>query len=128
MSPTKRTTQAARTGRVVPVRFESKVLRGNPLGDPATRTVPIYLPAGYDDPNNARRRYPSVYVLTGFTGRGTMLLNDSGWAEPLPQRLDRLIASGRVQPLIAVMPDCFTRYGGSHYLDSSAHRHYATHL
>ena len=115
-------------GRVFPVRFESKLLRGNPLGDPAIRTVPVYLPAGYDDPKNTRRRYPSVYVLTGFTGRGTMLLNDSGWTETLPQRLDRLIASGRVQPLIAVMPDCFTRYGGSQYLDSSAHGRYESHL
>lgn len=115
-------------GRVVPVRFESKVLRGNPLGDPAVRTVPVYLPPDYDEPRNARRRYPSVYVLTGFTGRGTMLLNDSGWGEPLNRRLDRLIATGRLQPIIAVMPDGFTRYGGSQYLDSSAHGKYETHL
>jgi enterochelin esterase family protein len=90
--------------------------------------VPVYLPPGYDDPANARRRYPSAYVLTGFTGRGTMLLNDSAFDETLPRRLDRLIGRGRVQPLIAVMPDCFTTYGGSQYLDSSAHGRYETHL
>lgn len=115
-------------GRVVPVRFESKVLKGNPLGDPFVRTVPVYLPPGYDDPRAVRRRYPSVYVLTGFTGRGTMLLNDSGWTEPLHLRLDRLIAAKKIQPMIAVMPDGFTRYGGSQYLDSSAHGGYETHL
>ena len=64
--------------RVVPVQFASSALRGNPLGDPHVRTVPVYLPPGYDDPAQAKRRYPSAYVLTGFTGRGTMLLNDNG--------------------------------------------------
>jgi enterochelin esterase family protein len=115
-------------GRVVPVQFESRALKGNPLGDPHVRTVPVYLPPGYDDPAQAKRRYPTAYVLTGFTGRGTMLLNDHGWTAPLDRRLDRLIGSGKVQPLIAVMPDCFTKYGGSQYLDSSAHGLYETHL
>ncbi len=115
-------------GTVEYVRFESRVLRGNPLGDPHIRTVPVYLPAGYDEAKNARRAYPVVYILAGFTGRGTMLLNDSGWTEPIHRRLDRLIGSGKVQPMIAVLPDCFTRYGGSQYLDSSAHGDYETHL
>jgi len=115
-------------GRVVRVAFESLALAGNPLGDPSLRTVPVYLPAGYDDPANAQRRYPSAYVLTGFTGKGTMLVNDTGFGEPFHLRLDRLIGSGAVQPLIAVMPDCFTRYGGSQYLDSTAHGRYETHL
>jgi len=42
-----------------------------------------------------------------------MLLNDTGWGETLPRRLDRLIHAGTIQPMIAVMPDCFTKYGGS---------------
>src|SRR5688572_12772457 len=117
-----------REGTVEYVRFESRVLRGNPLGDPYVRTIPVYLPPGYDDAENTRRDYPVVYVLAGFTGRGTMLLNDSGWTEPIHRRLDRLIDSGKVQPLIAVLPDGFTRYGGSQYLDSSAHGDYETHL
>ncbi len=121
-------TRASAFGRIVLVRFESQALRGNPLGDPAVRTIPVYLPAGYDDPRNTRRRYPSVYALAGFTGRGTMMLNDSGWGETLPMRLDRLIATGKIQPMIVAMPDCFTLYGGSQYLDSSAHGNYETHL
>jgi enterochelin esterase family protein len=118
----------SRNGRVDLVRFDSRVLRGNPLGDPSVRTVPVYLPPGYDDASNARRRYPTAYVLTGYTGRGAMLMNATGWGETLADRLDRLIGSGKVQPLIAVMPDCFTSYGGSQYLDSSAHGRYETHL
>ncbi len=115
-------------GRVVPVRFESRLLRRNPLRDPHVRTVPVYLPPGYDDPANARLRYPSAYMLTGFTGKGTMLLNESAWGETLPRRMDRLIASGRVSPMIVVMPDCLTRFGGSQYLDSAAHGLYESHL
>ena len=37
----------------ISVRFDSGVLRGNPLGDPSVRTVPVYLPPGYDDAANA---------------------------------------------------------------------------
>ncbi len=122
------TSAAPPEGTVEFVRFESRVLKGNPLRDPHVRTVPIYLPPGYDDAAQARRRYPVVHLLAGFTGRGTMLLNDSGWSQPIHRRLDRLIASGVTQPMIAVMPDCFTRYGGSQYLDSSAHGKYESHL
>jgi S-formylglutathione hydrolase FrmB len=126
--PAARAPRPKSKGRLDMVRFTSKALAGNPLGDPSVRTVPVYLPPGYDDAANASRRYPSYYFLTGFTGKGTMLVNDTGFGEPLQLRLDRLIDSGKVRPLIAVMPDCFTRYGGSQYLDSTAHGRYETHL
>src|SRR5262245_22834077 len=113
-------------GQVVWEQVESETLRGNAAGDPHVRTVPIYLPPSYT--LAAGRRYPVCFVLTGFTGRGRMLLNDGPWAPPLDQRMDRLIADGRCGEMILVMPDCFTRYGGSQYLDSSATGRYETHL
>jgi enterochelin esterase-like enzyme len=103
----------------------SDVLRDNPLGDPYTRQVPVYLPPGYDDNDT---NYPLVYLLTGFTGRGTLLLNDAVFDENIQERMDRLIASNQVQSMIIVMPDCFTRYGGSQYLNSSATGRYEDHL
>ena len=112
-------------GRVELMRVESEVLKGNAAGDPHVRTVPVYLPPSYDD--RPDRRYPSAYVLTGFTGRGRMLLNDNLWNPPLDLRMDALIAAGCGE-LILVMPDCATRYGGSQYLDSSATGRYETHL
>ena len=112
-------------GRVVIERFESAVLAGNAAGDPAERRVPIYLPPSYDA--DATRRYPVVFVLSGFTGRGRMQLNDSPWAPSLPDRMDALIARGAPE-IILVMPDCFTRYGGSQYLNSSAIGRYEDHL
>jgi S-formylglutathione hydrolase FrmB len=42
--------------------------------------------------------------------------------------MDALIASGRCGELILVMPDCFTRFGGSQYLDSSATGRYMSHV
>ena len=112
-------------GRVVLERFESRVLVGNPAGDPHQRTVPVYLPPSYDA--HPERRYPVAYVLTGFTGRGRMLLNDSPWSPALDERMDRLVAEGCGE-LILVMPDCFTRFGGSQYLNSSATGRYEDHL
>lgn len=117
---------AGRTGQVVWERVESEALRGNAAGDPHLRTVPVYLPPSYAV--DSARRYPVCYVLTGFTGRGRMLLNDAPWSPPLDERMDRLIAEGRCGEMILVMPDCFTRFGGSQYLDSSATGRYEEHL
>lgn len=112
--------------RVERMRFESEVLKGNPCGDPPCRTVPVYLPPGYDD--DPASRYPVVFCLTGFTGRGTMLLNEDAWTPGIAERMDRLIASGRAGSMILVMPDCLTRYGGSQYINSPATGRYEDHL
>lgn len=112
-------------GTVVIETVTSDALRGNPLGDPFVRRVPVYLPPGYAD---SSQRYPSAYVLTGFTGRGAMLLNDAAWDENIAERMDRLIAQGKVRPMILVMPDCFTRIGGSQYINSSAVGNYEDHV
>lgn len=109
--------------RMEEIHFKS--LEGNPLGDPATRRVPVYLPTGY---GQGSARYPVVYLLAGFTGRGTMMMNDALWEETIQQRMDRLIASGSVSPMILVLPDGSTRYGGSQYINSSATGAYEDHL
>ena len=115
-----------KTGTVVIHRFESAILFDNPAGDPHMRQVPIYLPPSYA--TSPDRRYPVVYVLTGFTGRGRMLLNDNPWSPALDERMDRLISSGGCGEVILVMPDCFTRYGGSQYLNSTATGRYMDHV
>jgi enterochelin esterase family protein len=109
-------------GRVVVEWVDSQVLRGNRAGDPHGRRVPVYLPPSYDHEPN--RRYPVVFVLTGFMGRGRMLLNDSPWLPSLDDRMDVLIGAGCPETIL-VMPDCFTRYGGSQYINSSATGRYA---
>jgi len=113
------------SSRVIVEKFESECLRENPLKDPYQRELPVYLPEGY---GASKQRYPVVYLLAGFTGWGARMLNREAFAESMDQRLDRLIASGKLSPAIVVFPDCFTRYGGSQYLNSSATGLYETHL
>ena len=112
-------------GTLVNIRHESEVLKDNPLGDPHVRDLFVYVPPGYE---RGEMRYPTVYCLTGFTGRGKMLLNDNAFTPNLAERMDRLIASGTIKPMILVMPNCFTYYGGSQYINSTATGRYEDYL
>lgn len=105
-------------GRVETPYFDSKLLKGNLPGDPSDRMVPVYLPPDYDESN---QRYPSIYVLSGHGGSGPQMVHRPDlWTESFPERLDRLIVSGKVPPVIAVLPDCFTIFGGAQFINSSA--------
>ena len=112
-------------GTVAHLRHESEVLRTNPLGDPHVRDLFVYLPPGYEQ---SEEKYPTVYCLTGFTGRGKMLLNDNAFTPNLAERMDKLLAAGTIRPMIAVMPNCFTYYGGSQYINSTATGRYEDYL
>jgi enterochelin esterase family protein len=112
-------------GTVHFLKHDSNILRGNPLGDKHVREVIVYTPPGYEESD---QRYPTVYCLTGFTGRGRMLLNDNAFTPNLAERMDRLIAAGFIKPMIAVMPDCFTYFGGSQYINSTATGNYEDYL
>jgi enterochelin esterase-like enzyme len=104
-------------GRIVEITVESEALRGNLLGDPAARTVAVYLPEGYD---GSDARYPVFCYLASFTSSGLAQLGWKAFWESLPQRLDRLRAEQAMGPVIAVMPDAFTSLGGNQYIDSVA--------
>ncbi len=113
-------------GRIVRLEVSSRVLRGNRLGDPTARELPVYLPPAYD--REPERRFPVGFYLAGFMGIGQSQLNWKPWHESLPQRLDRLQAEGCMGPMIVAFPDCFTRLGGSQYINSSVSGRYADHL
>ncbi|MEO8288732.1 MAG: alpha/beta hydrolase-fold protein [Chloroflexota bacterium] len=99
------------------VTVPGKLLEGNPLGDPAAREMPVILPPGYDP--NSSRRYPLLVALSGFTGRGIQMLNFDPWQPNLPARLTRLYDEGMPHAIVA-LPDCFTKLGGSQYVNSEA--------
>ena len=110
---------------VVIATLTSEILRGNSLKDPNERRIPIYLPPDYD---TADAHYPVVYFLAGFSSGGTLVLNETPWGGNLVQRLDRLVTTGAIRPMIVVVPDCMTKLGGSQYINSSATGRYEDHL
>ncbi len=118
------TSNNQKQGSVVCLPHTSKILENNALGDKFTRDLYVYLPPEYEE----NKYYPSVYVLTGFTGRGKMMLNDSAFTPNFAERMDKLINDGKIKPMIAVMPNCFTQYGGSQYINSSAVGDYEDYL
>jgi enterochelin esterase family protein len=105
---------------------ESRLLVGNPWGDPHVRREAVYLPPGYE--RETSRRYPVLYALAGFTGGAQSFLNWD-WHQPsLPARLDRLIESGAMPPAVVVMVDGITSVGGNQYVDSTAVGPWASHI
>jgi S-formylglutathione hydrolase FrmB len=112
-------------GRLVMLEHDSRILRGNPLGDPHRRRLAVWLPPGYD---GSRRRYPVLYDLAGFTGSGLAHVAWKPFGDNVPERAARLMHEGRMGPAIIVFPDCFTALGGNQYVNSSAIGNYADYL
>lgn len=105
---------------------ESELLAGNPLDDPSRRPLWVYRPPGIelDHP----RPLPSVYVIQGFTGQLDMWTTRAPWESHMIERLDDACAAGEVPDAIIVFVDCWTRYGGSQFLDSSSTGPYQSYL
>jgi hypothetical protein len=113
-------------GRLEPGVIDSVALRGNPLGDPSQRSVYVYLPPGYDADQD--RRYPSIYVIQGYTGRVQMWWNEQPFRTPFPIAADKVFATGQAPPAIVVYVDAWTAYGGSQYVDSPGTGNYHSYL
>jgi S-formylglutathione hydrolase FrmB len=106
--------------------IDSAALRGNPLGDPHERPLWVYTPPGYDD--EAKRRYPSVYVIQGYTGQVVMWRNRSAYRQPFIETADAVFAKGEAPPAIVVYVDAWTAYGGSQFVDSPGTGNYHSYL
>jgi S-formylglutathione hydrolase FrmB len=99
------------TGKVVVARVNSPALK-NIGGENPVRSARIYLPPDYDATSN---RYPVIYYLHGF-----------GWSDSLQiagdhfdQLLDKAINTGKIRPVIVVMPNNKALTGGSFYTNST---------
>lgn len=82
----------------VPHGSVSKVWYNSP-GLGMKRRMTIYTPAGYED--NPDKRYPVFYLLHGMGG------DEDAWSElgRATVILDNLIAEGKAEPMIVVMPN-----------------------
>src|SRR5436190_9371388 len=116
-------------GRIDEHVISSELLRGNPLGDPHERPLLVYLPPGYDDESQRLgRRYPTVYVIQGYTGHVAMWRNRSAFRQPFPETADAMFARGEAPPAIVVYVDAWTSYGGSQFVDSPGTGRYHSYL
>jgi len=113
-------------GRLDKQTITSAALAGNPLGDPVERPLWVYVPPGYED--QGERRYPSVYVIQGYTGHVEMWANRSPFRQPFVETADALFARGDAPPCIVVYVDAWTAYGGSQFVDSPGTGQYHTYL
>src|SRR3954454_21334824 len=113
-------------GRIDRHTITSDLLVGNPLGDPAERPLEVYVPPGYDD--DAEHRYPSVYVIQGYTGSEPMWHVASPFPPPSPEAADALFAAGDAPPCLVVLVDAWTAYGGSQFVDSPGTGRYHSYL
>ncbi len=114
------------SGNLVMLAHQSGILDGNPLGDPTLRQHPVYLPPGYDA--ESQRRYPVLWSLAAYTNSGLGQVAWRNQGETLPQRIDRLIGTGKMPPAVVVFPDCYTALGGNQYVNSPALGNYADYL
>ena len=117
-------------GTVVVLEHVSKLLEGNPLGDPHVRRVAVWLPPQYDRgvTRSRGRRFPMLVDMAGYTGSGLAHIGWKNFSENIPERASRLIHDRRMPPAIIVFPDCFTALGGNQYINSSAIGPYADYL
>lgn len=113
------------SGRLDEHVFTSELLRGNPLGDPNERPLWVYLPPDYDD---GQRRYPTVYVIQGYTGHIEMWRNRTPYRQPYVETADAVFAEGKAPPAIVVYVDAWTAYGGSQFVDSPGTGRYHSYL
>lgn len=83
--------QPVKHGTVSKVWYQSKMLG-------VDRRLTIYTPAGYE---TSKQRYPVLYLLHGMGG------DEEAWITlgRVAQIMDNLIASGKAQPMIVVMPN-----------------------
>jgi poly(3-hydroxybutyrate) depolymerase len=112
-------------GRLEMVEMASRALERNPLGDPAARSILLYLPPGYD---RGRESYPAVYFLHGLTGSVRSWANVAPFTPTVPERMDALVAAGAIPPAIGAFADGWTALGGTQWVNSPALGDYGDYL
>lgn len=100
----------------------------NRLGDPTEREILTHIaPEGVERIQNGGS-LPVLIYLAPFTSSGHARAGWKAFAETLPQRHERLVASGKMSPVILVMPDTFTSLGGNQFVDSPVLGNWSTWL
>ena len=105
------------TGKLIEATIPVPALKGNKLGDAAEQPVAVYLPPSYE--TSPQKRYPTLYLLHGFTGKITEWTRNGYQGMSLQPVMDGLIKSGAIGEMIVVVPNGANAYGGSFYANST---------
>ncbi|HEV2361095.1 MAG TPA: alpha/beta hydrolase-fold protein, partial [Acidimicrobiales bacterium] len=114
-------------GKLHELEIESEALKGNHLGDSHIRPVWVYTPPGYEDTGD--KRYPSVYVIQGYTGTIANWMSRTPFRPLYPELIDVMFTDDDAPPpCIVVFVDAWTAVGGSQFVDSPGTGNYHTYL
>src|SRR6201992_2660798 len=108
------------------ITVHSELLEGNPLGDPARRPLYVYRSPGAVA--DGGRRFPSVYVIQGYSGQVDMWLGRTAFGPTVVERIDAMFAAGDCPDAVIVFVDAWTSLGGSQFLNSPSTGPYLDHL
>jgi len=106
---------SAAEARLEVITLNSHALKNNVLHDPATRLVPIFLPA--QATNGVP--LPVLYYLPGYGNSSAKILSNSNLWLKFTQKI-----ADEGTPVILVVADGWTRWGGSQFLNSPAQGNY----
>jgi S-formylglutathione hydrolase FrmB len=106
---------AVAAARLEVVALHSRALKNNVLQDPDARPVPIFLP---DQATNGAR-LPVIYYLPGYgNSADNFIRNSNVWLKVTQQIADE------ITPMVFVVADGKTKWGGSQFLNSPAQGNY----
>jgi S-formylglutathione hydrolase FrmB len=108
---------APTAGRLVEIKVPAPALKGNLLGDPTEQGVAVYLPPSYD--SSPQKRYPSVYLLHGFTANNKAWTTNGYQGMSLQPFMDDMIKRGTIREVIVVAPNGWNAYKGGFYTNST---------
>jgi len=90
----------------------------NRLGDPTEREILTHISPEGIALMEQGKSLPVLIYLAPFTSSGPARAGWKAFAETLPQRHERLVKSGEMDPVVLVMPDTFTTLGGNQFVDT----------
>lgn len=109
-------------GKVITQTFIAASIQNNKGGEDANRRLSIYLPPGYE---TSTQRYPVIYVLHGYGGTDSVMM--SVWFD-FKKLIDEAIKTGKMRPMIVVVPNSNTKLKGSFYTNSSVTGNWADYI
>jgi enterochelin esterase family protein len=111
--------------------IEGMRLAGNLLGNETARPLVIHLPDGYSA--SSARRYPTVYLLHGYGSRAMYwpygpALASGSMKPPIEQVVANAVARYKAKDVILVMPDGWSKFGCSQWIDSPVTGNFEQHV